>query len=249
MEQGRWNELNQWVGSRPAMLKTAAGRALALSHRPWAVNKVMNRTHKIHSKQILTRTLTAKGHQWLKPYLKPSYPWEFDSYIQLHQSIRERVLADWVTVRAEEETRQAAFHDITKAFPLLDEKLISTLLQQDPALFGEGIGRGRLLHRKAFAPFLPTFLHNNPDKAREPDDLEERLAKLVKEKIKTLENKSLAISNWHPHLFTYWDINSIRNEINNVLSSRQPSLALISGAVRGLSTLTALSYWWESLDG
>ena len=49
--------------------------------------------------------------------------------------------------------RAAAF-GLRKAFPLLDETLIGTLLQQDPMQFGEVAGRGRLVARRAFEPFL-----------------------------------------------------------------------------------------------
>ena len=112
------------------MLKTAAGRALALSHRPWAVNKVMNRTHKFTRNKYYSNA-PAKGHQWLKPYLNLH---TLGSLIATYSCTSRfaNAFVDWVTVRAEEETRQAAFHDTKQAFPLLDEKLISTLLQQDP---------------------------------------------------------------------------------------------------------------------
>ena len=116
---------------------------------------------RLWASNLLTRTLTSEGYEWLGPNLKKPYPWEVDGYLLQHQSIRKRVLADWIAIRAEGETRLAAFFGVAKAFPLLDEKLIGTLLRQDPALFSEGIGRGRLIHRRAFAPFLPPSLQEN----------------------------------------------------------------------------------------
>ena len=141
--QGRWPALVDWMGGRRAALKTAGGRALALSYRPWAVNKVLRRSRDFCSSDVLSRTLTPEGRMWLGPHLKEQYPWEIDGYLRQHHSIRRRVLADWVAVRAEDETRLAASLGMAKAFPLLDERLIAALLQQDPAPFGEGAGRGR----------------------------------------------------------------------------------------------------------
>jgi hypothetical protein len=85
-----------------------------------------------------------------------------------------------VAVRAEEVTHLAAAHGLAKAFPLLDERLIGALLQQDQVLFGDRAGQGRLLHRRSFAPFLPPFLRDNPTKDREPEGgLEAWRAELV----------------------------------------------------------------------
>jgi hypothetical protein len=99
---------------------------------------VVRRTRDFCSSDVLSRTLTPEGRMWVGPHLKAQYPWEIDGYLRQHHSIRRRVLADWVAVRAEDETRLAASLGMAKAFPLLDERLIAALLQQDPALFGEG---------------------------------------------------------------------------------------------------------------
>jgi hypothetical protein len=106
---GRWRALVHWMGSRRAALKTAGGRALALSYRPWAVNKVLRRTRDFCSSDVLSRTLTPEGRLWVGPHLKEQYPWEIDGYLRQHHSIRRRVLADWVAVRAEDETRLPPF--------------------------------------------------------------------------------------------------------------------------------------------
>ncbi len=247
--QGRWHELRHWMGGTRVTLKTAAGRALALSYRPWAVNKVLRRTRDFCSSDLLSRALTSEGRQWLGPSLNQPYPWEIDCYLRQHQSVRRRVLADWVAVRAEEETRLTASYGMAKAFPLLSERLIAALLQQDPALFGEGVGRGRLLHRRAFAPFLPPFLRDNPTKDRETKGgLEQWRSELTGEQKQMLERSAIAISNWHPGLSTYWDIEAIRREIDNVLSSSDPTMKAVMGTSRAIATMTALSGWWQALD-
>ena len=248
--QGRWRALLHWMGGRRAALKTAGGRALALSYRPWAVNKVLRRTRDFCSSDVLSRTLTPEGSKWLMPHLKAQYPWEIDGYLRQHHSIRRRVLADWVAVRAEDETRLAASHGMAKAFPLLDERLIATLLQQDPALFGEGAGRGRLLHRRAFAAFLPPFLRDNPTKDREPEGgLDQWRSELISKQHQALERSLKATSDWHPALARVWDLEAIRRETEDVLASAEPTMKGVMGTSRALATMKALSGWWQALDG
>ena len=247
---GRWRALVHWMGGRRAALKTAGGRALALSYRPWAVNKVLRRTRDFCSSDVLSRTLTPEGSKWLGPHIKEQYPWEIDGYLRQHHSIRRRVLADWVAVRAEDETRLVASLGMAKAFPLLDERLIAALLQQDPALFGEGAGRGRLLHRRAFAPFLPPFLRDNPTKDREPEGgLEQWRSELISKQHQALERSLKATSEWHPALARYWDLEAIRRETEDVLASAEPTMKGVMGTSRALATMKALSGWWQALDG
>ncbi len=247
---GRWRALLHWMGGRRAALKTAGGRALALSYRPWAVNKVLRRTRNFCSSDVLSRTLTPEGRQWLGHHLKAQYPWEIDGYLRQHHSIRRRVLADWVAVRAEDETRLAASQGMAKAFPLLDERLIAALLQQDPALFGEGAGRGRLLHRRAFAPFLPPFLRDNPTKDREPESgLEQWRSELIGKQHQALERSLKATSDWHPALARVWDLEAIRRETEDVLASAEPTMKGVMGTSRALATMKAVSGWWHALDG
>ncbi|MEB3257694.1 MAG: hypothetical protein VKN83_05165, partial [Cyanobacteriota bacterium] len=107
----------RWSGSRRQALKTGGGRMLALSHRPWATSKVHRRSRDFCRSDVLERCLTAEGRAWLAPHLKNAYPWEIDNYLPQHHSIRKRVLADWVALRAEGETRLAAAYGIAKALP------------------------------------------------------------------------------------------------------------------------------------
>lgn len=248
--QGRWPELVRWMGSRREALKTGAGRALALGWRPWAERKVLRRTRNFVHSDMLERTLNAAGRTWLGPHLKRSYPWEIDGYLRQHVSIRKRVLADWVAVRAEEETRLAAAHGLAKAFPLLDERLIATLLQQDPVLFGEGPDRGRLLHRRAFAPFLPPELRTNPTKDREPEGgLEAWRADLLQKRRQALERQLPALDALHPALAQWWNLAAIRRETDGILAKTSLTMKDVLGTSCALATLQTLSGWWEALEG
>jgi asparagine synthetase B (glutamine-hydrolysing) len=211
---------------------------------------VHRRTRDFVRSDILERTLTAAGRTWLGPHLKRRYPWEIDGYLRQHTSIRRRVLANWVAVRAEEETRLAAAHGMAKAFPLLDERLIATLLRQDPVLFGEGPGRGRLLHRRAFAPFLPPELRTNPTKDREPEGgLEAWRADLLQKRRQALERQLPALDALHPALAQWWNLEAIRQETDGILVKTSPTMKDVLGTSRALTTLHTLSGWWEALEG
>jgi hypothetical protein len=248
--QGRWAELVRWSGSRRQALKTGGGRMLALSHRPWATSKVHRRTRDFCRSDVLERCLTAEGRAWLAPHLKNAYPWEIDNYLPQHHSIRQRVLADWVALRAEGETRLAAAYGIAKAFPLLDERLIGTLLQQDPVLFGEGAGRGRLLHRRAFAPFLPPQLRDNPSKDREPEGgLEQWRAELLTQRLQALERQLQRLEPVHPALLRWWDLAAIRQHSERILANPDASMKDVFGTSQALAHLQTISGWWQALDG
>ena len=250
VSQARWWELIQWMGGRRLALKTAGGRALALSYRPWAVRKVLRRTRDFCQGNLLVRSLTTHGQAWLAPHLKDQYPWEIDDYVPQHRSIRQRVLADWVAVRAEEETRVAATYGMAKAFPLLDERLIATLLNQDPALFGEGVGHGRLLHRRAFEPFLPPFLRDNPTKDREPEGgLENWSADRVSKQRQSLEVSLASTSSWYSELAGIWDLSAIRQEAESILANSDAAMKELMGTSHALDTMTSMSRWWQALEG
>ncbi|MFN9546752.1 MAG: asparagine synthase-related protein [Cyanobacteriota bacterium] len=245
---GRWPQLVAWMGGHRAALRVAGGRALALIHRPWAERRVRRRGRLFRASDLLTRTLTDQGLAWLGPHLKASYPWEIDGYLRQAASIRQRVLADWVAVRAEEETRLASAHGVVKVFPLLDERLIATLLRQDPLLFGEGPGRGRLLHRRAFEPFLPPLLRDNPSKDRALEGGQQPWqADLLQRQRQQLAHSLEASDSWPSALERWWNLAAIRQEAEILLHRAESGLAEVRGANRALGTMARLSGWWQAL--
>jgi hypothetical protein len=124
------------------------------------------------------------------------------------------------------------------------------LLQQDPALFGESAGRGRLLHRRAFAPFLPPFLRDNPTKDRDPEGgLEQWRRVLVIQQRDGLERSLGASADWHPALAQHWDMPAIRQETERVLACADPTMKAVMGTSRALATMSQLSGWWQALEG
>jgi hypothetical protein len=248
--QGRWKELVGWVGSRRQAVKIAAGRTVALRHRPWAEGKVWGQTRAFARSHLLERSLTEEGKMWLGPHLKHNYPWELDGYLRQGESIRRRVLADWVAVRVDEESRMAAAHGMAMAFPLLDTLLIGTLLRQEPLLFGEGQRRGRLLHRQAFAPFLPPLLRADPTKARAfGEELQEWREEIARHRREALAHHLREAGNWHPALGYWWDLGAIRREGEAMLEKTDTPMLEVTGTEQAIGTLAGLNHWWQALDG
>lgn len=157
------------------------------------------------------------------------------------------MLAPWVAVRAEEETRLAAAFGLRKAFPLLDETLIGTLLQQDPMQFGEVAGRGRLVARRAFEPFLPPFLASNPSKEREGFEAEhaarnQAVPRRLADALAALEG------NLHPKAAALWHWPAIRREVETLLDQPAPAMQQLMGTNRALGTLRQVNQWLVCLE-
>jgi asparagine synthetase B (glutamine-hydrolysing) len=246
--QGRWRELLAWLeGSPKRAIKTGLGRSLALRSRRFIQHRINQRTRLFCRSDLLERHLSAEGRQWLGPYLGEDHPWEINAYVPLRMSLRQRVLAPWVAVRAEEETRLAAAFGLRKAFPLLDETLIGTLLQQDPMRFGEVAGRGRLVARRAFEPFLPPFLAGNPSKDREGFEAEhaareQALPAQLADALAALEGSL------HPRAAALWHWPAIRREVETLLSQPAPAKQHLMGTQRALRTLQQVNQWLVWLE-
>jgi hypothetical protein len=246
--QGRWRELLAWMeGSPRRAVKTGLGRSLALRSPRFILYKIRQRSRLFCRTDLLERHLSERGRQWLGPHLQQDHPWEINAYVPLRTSLRQRVLAPWVAVRAEEETRLAAAIGLRKAFPLLDERLIGTLLQQDPMHFGEVAGRGRLLARRAFEPFLPPFLVGNPNKEREGFEaeqaaMEQALPGQVGAALEALEE------NLHPRVAGLWNWPEIRREVETLLHQPVSAMQQLMGTLRALGTLQKVNGWLVWLE-
>jgi hypothetical protein len=115
--------------------------------------------------------------------------------------------------------------------------------------------RGRLLHRRAFEPFLPPALRDNPTKDRLPEGgLDRWQADLTREHRQLLRRHLDTASHWHPALDRWWDLDAIRREGEGVLERSEASLSAASfedvlGSSKALATMAALNDWWQALDG
>lgn len=248
--QRRWGDLIKWCGGRRSALKTALSRLAVINSQSIANARLKKRVMQARRSDLLARHLTKDGSNLLKPLIHERQTWEINRFIPQAVSIRKRVLADWVTVRAEEETRLALSFGMVKKFPLLDVRSIATILNQDPAIFGENIYKGRLLSRRAFAPYLEKFLHDNPTKNRTPEEGWDSW-----DETRLLENRKILFSalndfnkDWHGKMKYYWNLPGIQKEIESIYTSQTSSLNKVFESLIAIHKLIAINEWLKSLD-
>jgi hypothetical protein len=166
-----------------------------------------------------------------------------DIFLRQGESMRQRVLAEWVTVRAEEETRLAASCGVRKLFPLLNEPLIAAALDQDALAHARRAGKGRRIARKAFTPFLPPYLCKTPEKERPiADDAMVRM-------LEDCRNLALALivelqQDIHPVLQKWWPLAGMLEQAGNA-SLAQPDASELLGAILILQKLDLWLRWLE----
>ena len=154
-----------WMNDPLKSFKGIIGRTYGLINKDWRMQKFSKKISTYKMNNPLIQFLTEDGQKWLIPHIQDEIIHEIDTYIPMNESIKNRCMSEWVSLRMEEEIRMAANYGIKKFFPLLDENLISILLNQNPKYFGTKYGQGRLIHRKAFSNFLPEYLRFNPYQA------------------------------------------------------------------------------------
>jgi hypothetical protein len=220
-------------------------RSLGLSSRPLARTVVRCGIARQWTRlRLLRRHLTPVGRRWLGPCPRESYPLEVDVFLRQGESIRQRVMAEWVAVRLEEESLLAARLGLLKDFPLLDEGLIAIVLQQDPVVHAHRAGEGRRIARKAFSPFLPPLLRSNPSKRRYAGEADLRSVASAQRQI-TLELAEQLPTASHPLLHRWWRLDSLHDEVESLAMDT----LRLSETLTALVILKRVSLWLRWLEG
>ena len=131
-------------------------------------------------------------------------------------------MSDFVATRVEEETRLAKFYGIKKYFPMLNEHIIGTLLNQDPLIFCPRKGQGRSLIRSTFKYLLPEFLIYNPTKKRYINEEETETAK--KKVLNSLNIIITFLNDRHPNFDRFWNFEYIKKYYDENLNRRESTL-------------------------
>ena len=248
---GRWQDLVRWKGSRSSALRSVVGRGMALASRAWATTRVRRHIAKEWSYQRwLGSCLTKQGKACLEPYLREDYPLELDIFLRQAESIQQRVMADWVTVRAEEETRLAGSYGVKKFFPMLNEPLIAMLLAQDPLAHARRAGKGRRIARRALEPFLPPYLRQTPWKSRPvADDAKEQW--LAETRDQTLFLIPILKRDHHGQLNTWWPLASMLEHCERVMQMPESDLETgeLADGILILSKINAWMHWLDEAQG
>jgi hypothetical protein len=158
-------------------------------------------------------------------------------------------------MRAEEETRMAAALGIRKEFPLLNEQLIATVLAQDSLSHAAQAGQGRLIARRAFAPYLPPLLCTDPSKWRDQTEAETKEMHMAwRQDIASMLTRLQ--TNHHPQLLRWWNLSEVWRLTEQALEADEPWLddplkrgETLTSPSEGLETLLDVSLWLQWLEG
>ena len=151
-----------------------------------------------------------------------------------------------MSIRIEEEKRLANFYGMKKLFPLVNEKLITLIINQDPLFFSNKKGNGRLILRESFKDELPEFLVKNPAKYRKiNENIFNKNIGLLK---KDLQSRINLINGFHEYLFKLWDLKLFKQIYEDYLSNESCLNRDILKLDSALYTLEAINYWVNLID-
>ena len=241
-QQGRLIELFKWHENYFYSFKTILRNLYSFFRPNWYESRINNQ----HKLNLLNRFLTEKGKILIDKYPSKKIYWEFDRYSNINHSIRHRITADWVSIRAEEEFRLAEKYGIRKIFPFLNEEIVNILINQDCLYLSNNKNNGRRIMRTSFSDFLPEFLINNPSKLR-PYDRSKLLKKIEEKNKKLLEKYIISSYSWNDHLKELWDLEALRTECRISLL-KDYDLEIIIDIRTYLERMCSISEWFNILD-
>tara|TARA_Y100000739_G_C20484311_1_gene407436 strand:- start:63 stop:938 length:876 start_codon:yes stop_codon:yes gene_type:complete len=240
-------EFFKWMDNPVKALRTMIGRTYGFINNEWQENKFSKKVSNIKENNLLVKLLTDAGKDWLMPHFSKEFINEIDTYSPLHDSIKKRCTSEWIAVRIEEETRLAAKYGIKKVFPLLDETIIGTLLNQDPKYFAEKYNLGRSIIRKSFSKYLPEILRTDPRKNRE---LNNQWLEIERENQRNILNDLIEFSqSWNKNLKKYWDLDSLQIlAIDSHKDIKNTDINKSSKIIKSMRTINKLSCWFSELE-
>ena len=196
-------------------------------------------------KNLLIKHLTDYGQQKINKHLKVQFPWEKDEVITQHKSILNRISAEWITTRVEEETRLSRAFGIKNFYPFLDESLIAILLKTNVTYFSK-CGNERFLIRELFKNYLPNYLYENPKKFRfVSESTKENRKKIYLDKINyfitIMKEKNLLAKK-------IWKIENIIKDINSIIDSHNSTNQQVIDCCVALSKINTINIWLEKLS-
>lgn len=246
LKQWSFKELNKFTGNK--FFRQFFSRALLLAIPKLTEILINIKTKNFVFQPILKEFLTPKGFSLLGPFFKDfNYPWEIQKYVGIHQSIKNRLLNDWVSLRSETERRIASSIGIKKVFPFLDEHLIATLLNQDPYIFKEKNGKGRYIFRSSFKDFLPQYLIEKPEKYR-LEGSEVLKLNLRNEKIEYLKDFIKDSFEFNKFTREIFELPKLRSKLEELLSQKEIHNEILVNFILNINNLYKLNYWFEDLD-
>lgn len=252
----QWKLFYSWYGSKSFPLKHFLSRSLAKRSAKWAKSKnKLTNAPKGRFDNLLVKTLTAAGLEWFNSDFELSYNWEFDGFSPQRTAIRNRVLSNYVSVRVEDESRSAQYFGIRKTFPLLDETLIATLLNQDPLLFCPSFKKSdyRSMIKNTFGEYYPSFFDELVHKTRiPPGGYEAFMQKECARLMHSIQLLAPELDNLHPLICRLWCIDDLKIQVNRLMEGDVlPVRSMLDdtrAVFESLYYLSEVSNWFNCLS-
>ena len=163
----------------------------------------------------------------------------------MRDSIKKRISSELIAVRVDEEIRYSKAYGMQKIFPLLDELIIGTLINQDPLFFCEDIHNTRQVARESFKDFIPDRLYKSASKKLNvTQEWEKEWQELVFNYLS--ENISIDFS-WHHLISNYWKIDDLIENILKNLNKNNTFFELLGFQV-AFETLKSIDHWFKKID-
>ena len=245
LEKGDFNEFIQWTGSKSCafktFLKSNLDNNLLKKIQEFKYNFRIPKTNQLN---LIKKFLSNSGNEYFKKYIPININNKSLNKLKIKEAIIESLSADWLSIRMEDEKRLANFHGIKKCFPMLDENIISYLLDiNNPKIFAESYTEKRSLIRKVFQPYLNEFFIKNPNKNIGGSQIEAR--KKIFQSI--LEKSQEKIFNWHPMLHQWFNISLLRTNIKFILD-QDKDFDYVNNFCWLVNKIDNINYWLIELD-
>lgn len=211
------------------------------------LNNIMlnRRSKKFIKTPILKNFLTDEGHSKFDNYFIDNDYSEFNYSLRMRDSIKKRISSEFLAVRVDEEIRYAKSYGMQKFFPLLDELIIGTLMNQDPLFFCEDIHQGRQVARESFKDFIPERIYENASK--KINISKEWKAEFHQLVFNYLSENITNDFSWHPLINNFWRIDELIEHILKDLNQKT-SIKKLLGFEIAYQTLKSIDHWFKKID-
>ena len=242
----RFKNLCGWIKNKKELIRAVSSGYFSIFFRSLIKRKYLEKKANMLKSEILIKHLTEHGKFLFKKHSFYSYPWELDRKVRLKESVINRVSADWVSVRLEDEKRLAKEFAMHKSFPFLNEKIISKIISQDPIYFSYSSGDGRKIPRESFKDIIPSELYDSPKKRRNIDHEWENQS--YNWMIKELESILKRNKTWHKGIYKLWNMKHLEEELNLLLEKKNKSIIELYSHYRSFDLLDSINLWFNVLS-
>ena len=195
---------------------------------------------------FLTNFLTSKGKNIFNKKNKRFINWEKNYYCDFKNSIVNRISADWVSIRIEEEVRMYKSFGINKFYPFLNIELISYILSLNLKNLISDPFVERSVIKNFFNKYIPTTILDGSKKQINNEVSSENLRRILLEDINQNLNH---LNNLHEQIYDLFNINMLKNDTFKLLNNpRKLSNFDLVEIRRGVTCINSLNFWFQSLS-